>query len=91
MEYPRGKVGPRCHMESKGDVNKWELVEEVETPLVCTNILLLLHDFLSKAHSIQQVPSFSGKIYPSVHFWRSLATGGTADPSIATRGRAKDL
>lgn len=61
MEYPRGKRGPRCHMENKGDVSKWELLEEVETPLVCTNILLLLHDFLSKSHSIQQVPSSQGK------------------------------
>lgn len=51
-------------MESKGDVNKRELLEEVETPLVCTNILLLLHDFLSKAHSIQQVSPFQGK---SIH------------------------
>lgn len=51
----------------KGCFKKWELIEEVKTPLVCANIMLLQHDFLSEAHCSAQSRSspFSGKIYPS--------------------------
>ena len=66
---PRRKRGPRCHTESRGAINKRELVDEVKTHLVCVNVLLLLHDLLSKAYSSpHNEASFSGKIRPSAHF-----------------------
>lgn len=61
-------------MESRGAVNKWELIEQVETPLVGTNTLLLLRDCLSKARVLSPagLPSSQGKsTHQPARLWRS--------------------
>ena len=95
MGSPRGNRSPGGHSESRSAVSEWALVEEVETRLMCANVLFPVPDLLSKAHRFpHEGPSpFSGKIHPSHQSipeapWVSL---GAADPHTATRGQASSV